>query len=122
MAERFSLAKRVESLRHAARGLQVLVRSTHNARIELFVLTIVLCSGFYLGIARTEWMMVIFASGLVLVAEAFNTALEIDINLTSPGHHVLARDIKDVAAGAVLLAVITAIIIGFIVFVPYLAW
>ena len=65
-----------------------------------------------------EWVAIIFAVGLVIVAETFNTAIEIDINLTSPEYHPYARDTKDVAAAAVLLSVFTAIIIGLIIFLP----
>jgi diacylglycerol kinase len=54
----------------------------------------------------------------VLVAESINTAIEIDIDLTSPQYHPYARDTKDVAAGAVLISVIGAVIIGAIIFVP----
>lgn len=66
----------------------------------------------------TEWLFLIFAIGIVLITEALNTAFEIDIDLTSPTYHPYARDTKDVAAGAVLLAVIMAGIIGFIIFLP----
>ena len=65
-------------------------------------------------------MMLVFAGGLVLAAEAINTAIEIDIDLTSPQYHPFARDTKDVAAGAVLIAAITAAIVGAFVFVPHL--
>ena len=61
------------------------------------------------------------AAGLVLAAEEFNTAIEIDIDLTSPEFHPFARDTKDVAAGAVLICAITAAIIGLFIFVPYIA-
>jgi diacylglycerol kinase (ATP) len=67
-----------------------------------------------------EWVALVFACGFVFVSEAFNTALEIDINLTSPEYHPFARDVKDVAAGAVLISAISAGIIGIIIFVPYL--
>jgi diacylglycerol kinase len=66
-------------------------------------------------------MLLVFAAGLVLMAEAFNTAIEIDIDLTSPDYHPYARDTKDVAAGAVLIASLTAAIIGILIFAPYLA-
>ena len=56
-----------------------------------------------------------------LVEEAFNTAIEIDIDLTSPTYHPYARDTKDVAAGAVLLSAILAIIVGLMIFVPHIA-
>jgi diacylglycerol kinase len=63
--------------------------------------------------------LLVFAGGFVLVAEAFNTAIEIDIDLTSPEYHPYAKDTKDVAAGAVLIAACTAALIGLIIFVPY---
>jgi diacylglycerol kinase len=65
-------------------------------------------------------MFLIFAGGFVIVSEAFNTALEIDIDLTSSEYHPYAKDTKDVAAGAVLLSACTALIVGLIIFVPYL--
>jgi diacylglycerol kinase len=65
-------------------------------------------------------MFLVLAGGFVLVAEAFNTALEIDIDLTSPEYHPYARDTKDVAAGAVLLATCIAVVIGVILFLPYM--
>ena len=74
--------------------------------------------GFILNISSTEWLFLIFAIFLVLIAEGFNTAIEIDINLTSPEYHPYARDTKDVAAAAVLLSVFVAIIVGLIVFLP----
>ena len=59
-----------------------------------------------------------FAIGFVIIAEAFNTAIEIDMDLTSPEYHPYARDTKDVAAAAVLLSVRVAMVIGLIVFLP----
>ena len=50
--------------------------------------------------------------------EALNTAIEIDIDLTSPEYHPFARDTKDVAAAAVLLSVFMAIVVGLIIFLP----
>ena len=74
--------------------------------------------GFYLKVSSAEWLGLIFAMAIVVVAEAFNTAIEFDIDLTSPDYHPFARDTKDVAAAAVLLAVIAAVAIGLIIFVP----
>ena len=65
-------------------------------------------------------ILIILAISAVLAAEGFNTALEIDIDLTSPEEHPYARDTKDVAAGAVLLTVIGAVVIGLLVFIPHL--
>ncbi len=76
--------------------------------------------GFYFHISAMEWIALVFAIGFVLVAEALNTAIEIDIDLTSPEYHPYARDTKDAAAGAVLLAVFVSIIVGLIIFLPHI--
>ncbi len=65
-------------------------------------------------------MLLVLAGGFVIVAEAFNTAIEIDIDLTSPDYHPYAKDTKDVAAGAVLLAALTSLTVGLLIFVPYI--
>ncbi len=115
----FSISKRVKSFSHAIRGLFIFVRRTHNAWIQMALFVGVVDLGFYYDITRTDWILIILAAGLVFAAEAFNTAIEIDMDLTSPNPHPYARDTKDVAAGAVLLAAITAFVVGILVFYPY---
>ncbi len=117
--EEFSMIKRAKSFTYAGRGIYVFIKTTHNAWIHLFILAVAVLLGFYLGIIRVEWMFLIVAGGLVLVTEALNTAIEIDINLTSPEYHLYAKDTKDVAAGAVLISAIVAAIIGLMIFLPY---
>jgi len=118
--EKFSIVKRAESFTHAGRGLYIFIRSTHNAWVHLAALVLATVLGFYFGITNTEWMALILAAGFVLVTEAINTAIEIDIDLTSPEYHPYARDTKDVAAGAVLIASLTALLIGTLIFGHYL--
>ncbi len=115
----FSLVRRAQSFAHAGRGIWVFFKTTPNAWIHVSILLGAVALGVYFSITATEWMFLIFAGGFVLVAEAFNTAIEIDINLTSPEYHPYAKDTKDVSAGAVLLASLTALIIGMLIFVPY---
>ena len=103
---------------HAFRGLWVLSAATRHLTFHLACAMIAVFLGFYFGISGPEWIAIVFAIGFVLVAEAFNTAIEIDIDLTSPEYHPYARDTKDVAASAVLLAAITAVIVGAIIFLP----
>ncbi len=117
----FSVRKRVNSFSHAFRGLGIFFRTTHNSWIELSVFTIAIALGFYFDITRIEWMMIVVAGGFVLMSEAFNTAIEIDLNLTSPDFHQFAKDAKDVAAGAVLLSSVTALVLGITIFWPYLS-
>ncbi|MCX6753424.1 MAG: diacylglycerol kinase family protein [Candidatus Nomurabacteria bacterium] len=116
--KRFSIVARAKSFTHAIRGIAIFIKSTHNAWIHIVVACIVIYLGFILRISKTEWIELTFAIGFVLVAEAFNTAIEIDIDLTSPNYHPYARDTKDVSAGAVLIASIIASIVGLIIFLP----
>jgi diacylglycerol kinase (ATP) len=76
--------------------------------------------GFVLGLERWEWCVLAGATGLVWVAECLNTALEALADLASPGEHPLAGRAKDIAAGAVLCASATAVIVGCLVFGPKL--
>jgi diacylglycerol kinase (ATP) len=117
--QKFSIIKRAKSFSHAGRGIWIFVKTTHNAWIHIVILIIAIFFGFYFQISRMEWFLLIFAGGFVLGAEAFNTAIEIDIDLTSPQYHPYARDTKDVAAGAVLIASCTATIVGFLIFGHY---
>jgi diacylglycerol kinase len=116
----FSMIKRARSFVHAGRGIILFLKTTHNAWIHVCIAVLVVVFGIYFHITSLEWIVLILSIGIVFISEAFNTAIEIDIDLTSPEYHPYARDTKDVAAGAVLLASITAIIVGMIVFVPYL--
>jgi diacylglycerol kinase len=118
--QEFSIVKRAKSFTHAGRGLWVFLKTTHNAWIHVILFAIVIYLGFYFDISRTDWLFLILAGGFVLVSEAFNTAIEIDIDLTSPEFHPYARDTKDVAAGAVLLSACTALVVGIFIFGPYL--
>ena len=117
--EEFFVVQRAKSFTYAVRGIWLLMKTTPNAWVHMVFFSIALGLGFYFGITKTEWILLILAGGFVLTAEAFNTAFEIDINLTSPNYHPYAKDTKDVAAGAVLISAITALIIGILIFVPY---
>jgi len=116
--EVFSLIKRMQSFEHAGRGIKIFLKTTHNAWIHIFIAIVVIVLGFYFEISQTEWLFLIISIGFVLVCEAFNTALEFDIDLTSPEYHPYAKYTKDVAAGAVLISAITASVIGLVIFIP----
>lgn len=76
-------------------------------------------AGIVLGITRTEWIMVVMCIGTVIAAELFNTAIEKLVDLVSPERHPVAGQVKDIAAGAVLICAVAAAIIGLIIFIPY---
>lgn len=118
-AKRFSFVKRAKSFTYAGRGIWIVLKTTHNAWIHLAIFAVAVVLGFYYRISSIDWILLVCMAGVVLAAEAFNTAIEIDIDLTSPQYHPYARDTKDVAAGAVLITAIAAAIVGAIIFAPY---
>lgn len=118
--KRFSIIARARSFKHAFRGVGIIFKTQHNAWIHGLVAIVVIVLGFWLNISEGEWAVILLAITSVLAAEAFNTAMEIDMDLTSPHYHPYARDTKDVAAAAVLITVIGASIIGLVIFIPKL--
>lgn len=116
--KRFSIVARIKSSTHAFRGLGIVMKTTHNFWGHIFFGLLALYLGFLLNISHFEWISLIFAIFIVLITETINTAFEIDIDLTSPEYHPYARDTKDIAAGAVLLSVILALVVGLIIFLP----
>ncbi len=116
--KRFSIIARARSFKHALRGLLIILKTQHNFWIQIVIAIGVVCLGIFFCINPVEWGILVLTMASVLVAEAFNTALEIDIDLTSPTYHPYAKDTKDVAAGAVLIMVIAASIVGCVIFIP----
>ena len=109
---------RLKSMSNAWRGIKIMFRGQYNIWIHTMILGLVVMAGIYFSITLLEWIFIIFAAGMVFAAGAFNTAIEIDMNLTSPEFHPHARDTKDVAAGAVLITAIVALLVGIIIFLP----
>jgi diacylglycerol kinase (ATP) len=108
------------SVRHAARGVKRLLATQMNARIHAGAVLAATAMGYWLEISSLEWGLLILAMGLVLCAEGLNTAVEFVVDLASPQWSALARDAKDVAAGAVLIASVAAFGVGVAVFMPRL--
>lgn len=106
------------NLRWGVRGAVHVLRTQKSAHIQLVLAALVIAAGFFFKIDRLEWIVVIFAIGCVLAAEAMNTALEALADAVHPERHPLVGRAKDCAAGAVLFTAIAASIAGFIVFVP----
>ncbi len=118
--ETFSVAKRVQSVRHAVRGVTEMLKSEHNAWVHLFATVCVVLTAAVLSVDATEWCFLILAIMAVWVSEALNTAFEFLCDVASPDFHPLVKKSKDVAAGAVLLSAIGAVIIALIIFVPHI--
>ena len=102
----------------AFRGLWRAVRTQSSFAVHLGVAGAVVAAGAFFRITAGEWSLVVFAIGLVLMAEIFNTAIESLARAPGSRWHPRFRDALDMASGAVLLAAITAAVIGLIVFGP----
>jgi diacylglycerol kinase len=116
--QKFSINKRIKSFRFAFNGLKILIREEHNSRIHLFAVCCVIICGMLLKISSTEWIAVVFASGFVVVMEIVNSAIENISDFISPEKHEMIKKIKDLSASAVLIAALTALITGLIIFAP----
>jgi diacylglycerol kinase len=115
------MRKRIASFGFAFEGLWAMLRTQPNARIHALATLVVVAAGGWIGLARDDWALVVIAIAMVWVAEALNTGIEFLADAAVPDPHSLIKHAKDVAAGAVLLASVAAVVIGALVFMPYLA-
>ncbi len=109
-----------KSLKFAWHGLIYAFRYEKNFRIEVFVGSIVMIGAFLLGLTTLEKSILLSICALVLVMELANTALERIIDMLKPRVHPYAKVVKDVMAGAVLLVSFMAVLVGILIFLPYL--
>lgn len=115
---KFSLAKRLVSFRYAFNGLKILIKEEHNARIHLFITCCVMIAGVIFKISRSEWIAIVFCTGLVFALEMINSAIENTADMISKEKNDTIKKIKDLSAGAVLIAAIAAAVIGLVIFLP----
>ena len=112
---------RRQALRNALQGLCDAWQTQPNLRLHVYVGLGVIALGAWFRLALIEWLWITFAIGLVIFAELMNTAIEQTVDLAvglSPDP--LARQVKDIAAGCVLVAVLIATVIGVLTLGPYL--
>ncbi len=114
----FRFGDRIRSFKFAIEGILSFFKTEHNAWIHCVAATVVIIAGFVLKVTVNEWCWLIIAIAMVLITEMINTALEVLCDLVSPGINPAIKKIKDISAGAVLMASIAAVAIGLIVFFP----
>ena len=112
------MKKRLAAFAHAWNGIRHAVATETNMQIHLVAAVLAALFGWLLDLGPLEWVAIVFAIGLVWGMEVVNSAIERLVDLASPTFHPLAKQAKDLAAGAVLIASLTALVIGAIVFVP----
>lgn len=100
----------------AGRGIWQALRSQRNLRVHVSVGLFVSGLAWLLNFTRIDWAFAIVAMALVLGLELVNSALEAVVDLASPDYHRLAREAKDTAAGAVLIAALASVAIGLLIY------
>jgi diacylglycerol kinase (ATP) len=106
----------IQSLNWAFEGVIHVLRTQRNMRIHFALATAVLILAFSYGVTKLELMALLVAISFVLIAEMVNTAIEATIDLATTSFDPLAKIAKDIAAGAVLIAAVNAIVVGYLVF------
>lgn len=109
---------RVQSFQFAFRGIWHTFKTQRNAQIHGGVALIVFVVGLWLGLSRSEWAIIILTIGFVIATEMLNTVAEAAMDYATADFDPQVKIVKDVAAGAVLVAAITSIIVGLVVLGP----
>ena len=106
----------VESVNWAFEGIIQVLRTQRNMRIHFGIAVLVLVAALFVGVSKTELIALLIAISFVLIAEMINTALESAIDVATTSFDPMAKLAKDIAAGAVLIASVNAVAIGYLVF------
>lgn len=114
------IAGRLKSMIYAFKGAYKLLSTEHSVMIQFSLGILLTIAGFYFDISKSEWLIQTLCIGLVLSIEGLNTAVEKVADFVHPDYHEKIGFIKDIAAGAVFFAALTAIVVGMIIYVPYL--
>jgi len=112
--------KMLNSFKYAIRGLVDTYGQERNFRIHVWFSFLVIIVSMSLNISTKEWIIIILVITMVLILELMNTVVERVVDILKPKIHDYVRVIKDVTAAAVLVASFSAIIIGIIIFYPYI--
>ena len=107
-----------ESLGHALDGIEYTINHERNFKIELFFAMAVTIMSFILKVSIIEWGILVLVISMVLALEMINTAIERCVDLVTKEYKELAKNAKDIAAGAVLVMSMFSVVIGIIIFLP----
>lgn len=109
---------RYKSLGFAFKGAVKLISTEHSIMVQASLAVLMIFAGFYFKISHEEWMFQTLAIGLVISIEGLNTAVEKVADFIHPEFHHKIGFIKDIAAGAVFFAAMTAVAIGLMIYLP----
>jgi undecaprenol kinase len=108
-----------QSFSHAIAGILTAIKTERNMRFHLVSSCLVLFLSYYFSITKIEWLFILFLIGGTVALELFNTAVERVVDLVTSEYHPLAKQAKDLAAGAVFVYAILSITVGIVIFLPY---
>lgn len=106
------------SFQNAFMGIITAILRERNMKIHFFVAAFVIFASFLFKLPASEWLLVLFAIGGVMALELINSAIERAVDLATDEYHLLAKQAKDMAAGAVLVYAILSVIVGLVIFLP----
>ena len=109
---------RLRSIGYALAGLRDILKTEHNAWVHTFCTAVAVSLSAFLGIDTVRFVLIIIVISLVWITEAFNTVLELVIDIVSPEYSETARRAKDIAATAVLFAAAGALLAGVVILGP----
>ncbi len=110
--------KVIKSIAFAWQGLKICFTAETNFRIHVLLGSIAVLLGFILNVSKAEWGFIIFFIAFVIAMEMMNTAIEQLCNVVRKETHLAIKNIKDIAAGAVMAAAAGSFITGLIIFLP----
>ena len=119
-SQSFSINARLRSFRYAWEGITAFLQREHNAWLHFMATVAVITLASLVKLTKPELLALVFVIGLVWVTEMVNTCIERIMDHVAPHHHPDVKFIKDLAAGAVLVAALTAVVTAGIVFIPKL--
>lgn len=106
------------SFRYGFQGIAAAATKERNVRIHIVISILVIFAGFAFSITNYEWIAILLAIGGMIALEMLNTAIERTVDMYTQEFHPLAKQAKDIAAGAVLFFAFISVIIGLIIFIP----
>ncbi|GGG46410.1 diacylglycerol kinase [Croceivirga lutea] len=112
------LENRIKGVKVALKGALLLLKTENSIKVQFGIAILVTIAGFVFKISNTEWAIQLLAIGLVMSIEGLNTAIEKIADYVQPNFDEKIGFLKDIAAGAVMIASIIAIIVGCIIYVP----
>ena len=108
----------IHSFANALAGIVRMIQTERNAKVHVIVAVGVVTIAAVLNLKPIEWAILILTIGVVLAAEAINTAVEAVVDFVSPEFHDLAKVAKDSTAAAVLIVAIAAVVVGILILGP----